>query len=119
MTLYSIFEKPAVKGPAESPLAVPERFSWFAALLPPLFALRHGLWLVLVVWVALLAILIVLAPIIGEDTAFWAYVLAALFIGLEAPAMRRDALESRGWEWRGDLIAAGEDLAQRDYLSTH
>jgi hypothetical protein len=54
--------------------------------------------------------------VIGDDAAIWLYVLVALFMGFEASAFRRDGLLARGFIWRGDLIAAGEDIAQRDFL---
>jgi hypothetical protein len=118
MTLYSIFEAGDLKqAKALGPIAVPERFSWFATLLPPLFALRHGLILALLFWVALVIGLVFIAPIIGEEAVFWLYILVALFFGFEAPALRRDGLKSRGWVWQGDVVAQGEDLAEKDYLS--
>ncbi len=122
MTVYSIFEKPqgkAAKDRAEitAPAAVPERFSWLAALLPPVFALLNGLWLLLVFWIALVVGLAYISRVIGDDAAFWLYALVALFMGFEAPAFRRDGLLARGFIWRGDVIASAEDLAQRDYLS--
>jgi len=122
MTLYSIFEKPqgkAAKNRAPElipPVAVPERFSWFAAILPPLFALINGLWLLLVFWIALVGGLFYISRVIGDDAATSLYLLVALFMGFEAPAFRRDGLLARGFIWRGDLIASGEDIAQRDYL---
>ena len=118
MTLYAIFER---QDPAEAvvtgPVAVPERFSWFAFLLPPLFALRHGLILMLLFWILVVAGLIYAAPMIGTDAAAALYWLVAAFLGLEAAALRRDALVGRGWLWRGDLISSAADLAERDYLS--
>ena len=122
MTVYSIFEKPqgkAAKDRAEivAPAAVPERFSWLAALLPPVFALLNGLWLLLVFWIALVVGLGYISRVIGDDAAVWLYALVALFMGFEAPAFRRDGLLARGFIWRGDVIASAEDLAQRDYLS--
>ena len=39
MTLYSVFDRRL----DEAPATVPDRFSWFAALLPPIWALAHGL----------------------------------------------------------------------------
>jgi uncharacterized protein DUF2628 len=122
MTVYSIFEKPQGKAAKNRvpqvipPVAVPERFSWTAALLPPVFALLNGLWLLLVFWIALVAGLYYIARVIGDDAAIWLYVLVALFMGFEASAFRRDGLLARGFIWRGDLIAAGEDIAQRDFL---
>ena len=123
MTVYSIFEKPQGKAAknrvpeAIPPVAVAERFSWTAALLPPVFALLNGLWLLLVFWVALAVGLYYISRVIGDDAAIWLYVLAAVFLGFEAPAFRRDGLVARGFIWRGDLIAQGEDLAQRDFLA--
>jgi hypothetical protein len=122
MTVYSIFEKPQGKAAknrvpqAIPPVAVAERFSWTAAVLPPVFALFNGLWLLLVFWIALVAGLYYISRVIGDDAAFWLYVLVAVFMGFEAPAFRRDKLLARGFIWRGDLIASAEDIAQRDFL---
>jgi hypothetical protein len=118
MTLYSIFEKPQAKAAKDrAPVAIPERFSWFAFLLTPLFALLHGLWLVLVFWIALVMGLAYASRIIGTDAAVLLYSVVVLFLGFEAPALRRDWLLLRGWQWRGDMISTATDLAQRDYLA--
>jgi hypothetical protein len=118
MTVYSIFEKPQAKAAKDrAPVAIPERFSWFAMLLPPVFALVNGLWLLLVFWIALVMGLVYVERLIGPDAVFWLYAVVAVFLGFEAPALRRDWLLFRGFQWRGDLIASAEDLAQRDYLS--
>jgi hypothetical protein len=118
MTLYSIFEKEDLKqASALGPVAVPERFSWFAAILPPIYALRHGLILALLFWIALVVGLGFAERAIGSEAVFWLYILVALFFGFEASALRRDSLTARGWIWQGDIIANGEDLAERDYLS--
>lgn len=122
MTVYSIFEKPQGKAAKNRaallvpPLAVPDRFSWLAALLPPVFAVLNGLVLLLVFWIALAAGLLYASRVIGADAAFWLYVVVAIFLGFEAPAFRRDGLLARGFIWRGDVVARGEDIAARDYL---
>lgn len=73
MTVYSIFEKPqetAAKNRAPvvmPPVAVADRFSWFAALFPPVFALFNGLWLLLIFWVALVALLAYVARLIDPS----------------------------------------------------
>lgn len=113
MTLYAIFERADDPAPA----VVPERFSWFAALLPPVYALAHGLWLGLVLYGAAVVALVAASAWIGEDAGFWLYVLLAVLVGLEAPALRRRALRARGWTYRTDMIAAAPDLAQREWLS--
>ena len=118
MTVYSIFEKPQAKAVTHrGPVAIPERFSWLAMLLPPIFALLHGLWLLLIFWIALVIGLAYAARIVGPDAAFALYCLVAVFLGFEAPAFRRDWLTFRGYQWRGDIVASAADLAQRDYLA--
>lgn len=118
MTVYSIFEKPQAKAAKDrAPVAIPERFSWFATLLTPLYALVYGLWLVLVFWLALAMGLAYASRLIGPEAASLLYVVVAVFLGFEAPALRRDWLLFRGYQWRGDIIATAEDIAQRDYLS--
>lgn len=118
MTLYSIFEKPQAKAAKDrAPVAIAERFSWFAALLTPLYALVNGLWLLLIFWVALVMGLGFASRIIGTDAAVGLYLVVVFFLGFEAPALRRDWLLLRGWQWRGDIISSAEDLAQRDYLA--
>ena len=114
MTIYSVFDRPDELAPA----VVPEKFSWFAALLPPVHALVHGLWFGLVLYVAAVIILGFSSLWIGAGAVFWLYVLLAIYIGFEASAMRRARLQARGWTWRTDIVAAGEDLAQRAWLTT-
>jgi hypothetical protein len=70
----------------------------------------------LVFWIALAAGLLYASRVIGADAAFWLYVVVAIFLGFEAPAFRRDGLLARGFIWRGDVVARGEDIAARDYL---
>ncbi|WP_137150470.1 DUF2628 domain-containing protein [Devosia sp. FKR38] len=115
MTLYAIFDpKP---GRPDLPVAVPERFSWLAALLPPLFLIAHGLWLELVAFVLKLVALLVLADYIGGDAAFGLYLLVALWLGFAAPGLRRHALVWRGWTHRGTRIALSAEMAQLEALA--
>lgn len=111
MTLYSVYERPN-----DAPAAVADRFSWSAALLPPVHALVHGLWLLLVVWVVGTIAIALSSLWIGGEAAFWLYVLFATLIGFEAASFRRVRTAKRGGNYRGDVIAAGEDLALVDYL---
>ncbi len=110
MTLYAIFDpKP---GNRDLPVAVPETFSWLAAILPPVFLLRHGLWLETLAWVLWVVALVVAAAFIGDGATFWLYVLGAVWLGLAAPGLRRQALEWRGWRHRGARVALSTDLAR-------
>jgi hypothetical protein len=111
MTIYSVFDTPDARDEIAVPAVVPERFSWFAALLPPLFGLVHGLWLGLLFYVAFVVLLAFAGRWIGGAATFWLYVLFAIYIGFEAPALRRAKLARKGWFYRTEVIAAGEDLA--------
>lgn len=110
MTLYAIFDpKP---GRPALPAAIPEAFSWFAAILPPVFLLSHGLWLELVAWLLKLVALVVLARLVGGDAAFALYLTIAIWLGFAASGLRRHALAWRGWTHRGDRVATSVDMAQ-------
>jgi len=114
MTLYAIYDpKP---GRTDLPAAVPEKFSWFAALLPPVFLAAHGLWLELVAWLLKLVALVVLSRFIGNDATFLLYVLGALWLGFAAPGFRHHALARRGWTARGNLVAVSSDMARLEAM---
>ena len=86
MTLYSVFERPDEMAPA----VVPEKFSWAAAILPPAYALYHGLWLGLLLYVAAVAIIVAASLWVGGDAAFWLYVLLAALVGAIVLTRRGD-----------------------------
>ena len=114
VTLYAIFDpKP---GKTDLPAAIPETFSWFAALLPPLFLLAHGLWLELVAWVLAVLALLVLSGFIGDEAAFALYLLGAAWLGFAASSLRRHALQWRGWTHRGERVALSADMAQLEAI---
>ena len=111
MTLYSVYERTN-----DAPTAVADRFSWSAALLPPVHALVHGLWLLLALWVVGTVAIIASSVVVGGEAAFWLYVLFAILIGFEAASFRRVKTGKRGAGYRTEVIATGEDLALVDYL---
>ena len=113
VTLFAIYERQSA-----APAAIPEKFSWAAFLLPPVFALRHGLWLLLLFYVAAVIALGLAASILGGAATFWLYVLFALWIGFAAPSLRRHALSSRGWSHRRNVTAAAADLAALSWLES-
>ena len=115
MTLYAILE-PRPGGAGGIPEAIPEKFSWYAAIFPPLFAIRHGLWLELAVFVLLVVLLSFAEPWIGGDGMWLLYGLIAVWIGFEGSALRRASLLRRGWRHRADLLADRPELAQLEWL---
>jgi hypothetical protein len=112
MTLYSVFDRRR----DEPPALVPDRFSWFAALLPPVFAVAHGLWLAGLLWLAGVLVIGGLGLWLGPEAAFWLYVLFAVWFGWEAGGFRRRALRRRGYVYRTERIALAEDLAEVDWI---
>jgi hypothetical protein len=112
MTVYSVYDRRL----DEPPAMVPDRFSWFAALLPPVFAIAHRLWLAALLWLVGVVIIIGLGLWLGGDAGFWLYVLLAVWFGWEAAAFRRRGLRRQGYVYRTERIAAAEDLAQVDWI---
>lgn len=112
MTQFAVFDRRL----DEPPALVPDRFSWFAALLPPVYAVVHGLWVELIAWV-LLAVGIGAAGLwLGPDAGFWLYVLLAALIGWEAPSLRRRSLRARGYIYRTERFGSTGDLAAVDWM---
>ena len=94
------------------PVAVAERFSWFAALLPPVHALLHRHWDILGLFVLGLGSIVVATPLVGVDAVFWLYVILAVACGFAAPGAQRRALKRRGLRPLGHRVAADADLAR-------
>jgi len=114
VTLYAIFDPRS--GRPGLPAAVPEKFSWLAAFLPPVFFLLHGLWLELIGFVLAVVVLIVGARYIGGGATFSLYVLGVVWLGFAASGLRRHALAWRGWTHRGERVAPSAELAQLEAL---
>ena len=112
MTLYSVFDRRL----DEAPAVVPDRFSWFAALLPPVWAAVHGLWLAFVGYLVGLALIVLVGTYLGEEAGFWLYMLFAALIGFEASNLRRRGLRGRNFVHRAELIAPADDLAQVEWM---
>ena len=114
MSFYAIFDpqpgKPAL------PVAVADRFSWLACLLPPVFALRHGLWLELLGFGLLVVALNFAGLWLGSGASFWLYVILAISLGFAAPALRRGKLRRQGWAYRSHVFATHAELAQLEAL---
>jgi len=115
VTLYAIYDPRP--GKPVLPAVIPERFSWLAALLPPVFFLRHGMWIELLLFCVKLAALLLIAGYLGDDAAFLLYCLLALWLGFAASGLRHAGLRRRGWIFRGERVAASADLAQLEALA--
>ena len=119
MSVFQVLQRPPGDfDPANESGAVfiEDRFSWFAALLPPVWALVHGLWIELIIWIVGMVALYGLNFLIGDEAVFYLYLLSAFFIGYEAANIRASALSRRGCTLAGDIVAGGEDLAEMEWL---
>jgi hypothetical protein len=114
MSVYTVHEPPlrAVGASAD-----PERFIFvrdgfyvWAFLLTPFWMLWHRLWLVLISYVVLSALLDSALRFVGASAGLITLVdlLISLLIGLEAGTLRRLTLRRR--RWRNVGVVSGDDL---------
>lgn len=116
MPLFQVLTPPHSADPLDN-VYLEERFSWFAALLPPIWALSHAMWLEALVWLVKIVGIYVASLFIGGDAAFWLYVVFAIWIGFSASDIRAFALNRRAYASRGTLAASDLAMAERDFLS--
>ena len=110
MTLYAI-HMPKPGSPA-LPQAVPEKFSWFAALLPPVHALAHRLWDQLALYLVGVAAIVIAERWTGFDASIWLYILLVVACGFAAPGAKGRALKRRGLLPTGHRFADSADTAR-------
>ena len=89
---------------------VRDGFHWWAMLLTPFWMLRYRMWLELIAYLLLLAIVIYATERfgIGDSAGPWVATLLSVLVGLEASSLRRWKLARRGFENLG--VVVGEDL---------
>src|SRR5579863_9829642 len=114
MSVYTVHEPPQrgadALAEAERFIFVRDGFYWWAFLLTPFWMLRYRLWLVLVIYLVLIAGLdtalhrVGASPFVVTAVGF----LISLLVGFEAGTLRRFTLRRRGWRNLG--IVSGDDL---------
>jgi hypothetical protein len=126
MTVYVAFEPPPTRGASSLTRAeridfVPDRFTWSAFLLAPLWMLWHRLWIVLVGYAAANVALVVAMRFAGVGPEARGYVLAlfALLIGFEAASLRRWTLLLNGWREVGTIVADDRESAERRFFDRY
>jgi hypothetical protein len=122
MAVYTVHEPPPR---ADEAAADPVRFKFvrdgfhfWAFVLGPLWMLRHRLWLVLVLYLVVSAVMYVGLWFAGttSGTKFVIGLLVSLLIGLEAPTLRRWTLARRGWSTIGVVSAEDAETAERRFF---
>ena len=122
MSVYTVHE-PAPKRAETEPnperfVFVRDGFAFWAFLLPPLWILRHRLWLVFVLYViALIAVQVGLSFAGASEGVRWGVgLLMSVLIGFEAATLRRWTLNRRGWRNVGVVVADDVETAERRFF---
>jgi len=114
MRFFTLHERPGKTGGDADLLAVKTGFSWWAAVLPPIWLLWHRLWLGLIAYLLFsTAFGFALELVDMADPAATALGLAlSLLIGVSAHDFRRWTLGRHGWRMVGVLRADSAEEAE-------
>ena len=103
----------------EEAVFIKEGFSWPALLVPGLWLLYQRMWLELVLFVALFAVLGWVFDPSGDHTQTlfgWLSVAIIVLFAFEANDLRGAALEREGYTEMGTAMGAGRDAAELAFL---
>jgi hypothetical protein len=125
MPAFAVFEPPVranrpVARHAERFVFLRERFSWGAFMFGPLWMIWRRLWLVLLIYVIVMALIAYGLSRFGisSQASFAVYFLVALLVGMEAATLRRWTLLRRGWRERGVVVADDLEMAERRFFDS-
>ena len=123
MHIYTVFlpsSTPSAPG-AEDAVFVRQGFSWGAFLVTPLWALRHGFWLVLALWFAWVVVVVLLASYANLDFVLVValYQIGALAFGLEADRFREASATRNGFHFHGLTLGGSLGEAENLYFDRH
>jgi hypothetical protein len=124
MAVYTAHEPPLQRyesSPAPERLAfVRDGFSFWAFLFGPLWMLRHRMWLVLIGYVVVFAMLQFALHVLGASDTVKAIagVLLDLLVGIEAGTLRRFTLDRRGWRNVGVVVGDDLEMAERRFFDS-
>ena len=97
---------------------VPEKFSWTAAILGPVWMLMHRMWLVLLGYLALALAMEGGLAALGVESQWisLSFVALQIAIGFEAGALRRWTLERKRWTMLGAVTGRSATDAERRFF---
>jgi hypothetical protein len=122
MAVYTVYQPPLRAGDSESDPArfafVRDGFYWSAFFFAVLWMLWHRLWLALIGYLVVAALLAGGVKLVGGSTTASVVVglLLALLVGIEASSLRRWTLARRGWKPLGVVVADDFELAERRFF---
>jgi hypothetical protein len=125
MPAFAVFEPPARADRVTTQhtdrfVFLRERFNWAAFLFGPLWMIWRRLWLVLIIYLAVLGLIEFGLRRLGIDSQarLTVYFLVALLVGMEAATLRRWTLLRRGWRDRGIVVADDLEMAERRFFDS-
>src|SRR6516164_4107585 len=124
MSVYAVYAPPLKRGQSapdpERFVFVRDRFSFWAFLVPPLWMLRHRLWLAFVLYLIVIVALELALGAVGASRTMMTTgaVLLSLLVGLEAATLRRRVLARRGWSSVGIVVGDSIDAAERRFFDS-
>ena len=97
---------------------VRDGFHFWAAVLGVIWLAWHRLWLALVGWIVVVAIvdIILLTLGIGRGTVFWVDILLAILLGFEASTLERWNFSRGRWRQLDIVVGDDRDAAERRFF---
>ena len=125
MLTYTVHSKPAALAPdqiddGKGVVFVKDGFSWPAFFIPVLWMLWRRLWLPLVGYLGVVALIVLAGYLftLPDNLTGAMGLLANLFFGLEGNNFRRRALAKRGFDEVADIVADnGEEASYRFFAA--
>lgn len=119
MRFYSVHEKAGTDDPEARLAVVKDGFCWPALFVPALWLAYHRLWLGLLLYLVVAALLGLLSQFLGlaETAQFMLSLGFAVLVAAEANEWRRRALERRGFRLTAFLPAQDQTEAEWRYLA--
>ncbi|MGP0094857.1 MAG: DUF2628 domain-containing protein [Xanthobacteraceae bacterium] len=124
MAIYTVHEPPRPSGntiaDADRFVFVRDGFYGWAFLLAPIWMIRRGLWLVLLLYLIVSVGLFVALWAIGASGEAQALVglLLMILVGTEAATLRRWTLARRGWSNVGVVVGDDVESAERRFFAS-
>lgn len=98
MKLFAIFAKPDFDANHNEALpirVIAQKFSWYAFLLTPIWAIHRRLFKALMIWLVAVLALLALTSVLPFEV-FWPLLLLGFWFGLEAPNFEADTAIGKG-----------------------
>ncbi|MGH2342120.1 DUF2628 domain-containing protein [Segnochrobactraceae bacterium EtOH-i3] len=120
MAIYTVMEPPVTNddlGDAGRVAFVHDGFSWLALILPPLFLVLNGMWLVLAGWLAVATLLPFGAGLVIDGAGMPVAIVIAILFAFEANGLRMRTLARRGYRFAGVVAGPNLDECERRFFA--